>query len=689
MEFIPAERFKRSTKYVRAFIILSGFGLSLLFVLFLSVLLYAKILGPPPLTVPQSTLYYSDSGKVIGETNNGEKRYWVGIDSISQELLNATVAVEDRKFYNHHGFDIKRIGGAILADFRAGSKVQGASTITQQYARNLFLDHDKTWARKLNEAFYTIRLEMNYSKEEILEGYLNTIYYGHGAYGAQAASQYYFGKDTKNLTLSEASMLAGIPKGPSSYSPLENLEKAKDRQRIVLGSMQTQKYITKADSEKAAQEALSLKGNHATPRSRVAPYFQDAVKQALKNQLHLDERTIELGGLRVYTTLDEDQQEKAEKSLSSTIPESSGIQASLIAMDPDTGEVRALVGGKDYTKSSYNRVTQALRQPGSTFKTLLYYSALENGFTPSTTLKSETTTFTFNGGHSSYSPHNYNHQYADGDITMAQAIALSDNIYAVKTHLFLGEQNLIDTARKFGITAKMEPVPALALGTAGVRSIEMANAYSMLANGGKKVEPTFIKRVENQKGDVIYSKPDDHEQILDQNQAYVMTEMLTGVFDDTLNGYTKVTGSTISSQLTRPYAGKSGSTPTDSWMIGYTPQLVTAVWTGYDQGKKIEVPEEKSYAKKIWATYMESGLKGQPAKEFKVPKNVIGVYVNPKSGKLATDACPSKRLTYYVKGTEPLEYCEEHFKQQQEQETKKKNEIKSPWYKRIWGSWGT
>lgn len=687
MELIPSERFKRTTKYVRAFIILSLIGLAALFVLLLSLLIYAKVLGPPPLVVPQSTLYYSTNGNVIGETDNGQKRYWVSLDSISPELVEATVAVEDRQFYTHKGFDIKRIGGAILADIRAMAKVQGASTITQQYARNLFLDHDKTWSRKFNEAFYTIRLEMNYTKKEILEGYLNTIYYGHGAYGAQAASQYYFGKDAKDLTLPEAGMLAGIPKGPSNYSPLDNLEKAKTRQKVVLHAMTTKDYISQAEMDDAIQESLSLKGSHGTVTQKMAPYFQDAVKQALKKQLHIDDRTIELGGLKVYTTLDENQQHIAEQALSTVIPEQAEIQASLVAMEPKTGEVLALVGGKDYTESPFNRATQAVRQPGSTMKPLLYYSALENGFTPSTTLKSETTTFTFDDGHSSYKPHNYNYQYANGDITLAQAIALSDNIFAVKTHLFLGEQTLVDSARRFGITSKMDDVPSLALGTSGVKPIEMVNAYGILANGGKKVEPVFINRVEDQKGEVIFERTQKAEQILDRDKAFVMTEMLTGVFDETLNGYTKVTGSTISSQLTRPYAGKSGSTSTDSWMIGYTPQLVAGVWTGYDQGKNIEIPAEKSYAKKIWASYMEEGLKGQPSKPFKVTKNVVGVNVNPESGKLATDACPTSRLTYFIKGTEPVEYCEDHFKKKNPKITPKEEKHKNPWYKRIlpWG----
>ena len=688
MEALPLEHFKRAGKYLRAFLILATIGLIFLFIMLLSLWIYAKILGPPPIAVSESTLYYSDNGDVIGETNSGQKRYWVPIESISPELIQATVAVEDRQFYTHYGFDMKRIGGALLADIKAGAKVQGASTITQQYARNLFLDHDKTWKRKWHEALYTIRLEMNYSKKEILEGYLNTIYYGHGAYGIEAASHYYFGKNAKDLTLAESSMLAGIPKGPSSYSPIVNLEKAKTRQNIVLTSMVKQNYISETELEKAIQTPLSFKGEHPITANKMAPYFQDAVKQVLKTKLQLDERAIELGGLRVYTTLNEQQQVLAEEAFAKTIEKSSNIQAALVAMKPETGEVTALVGGRDYQQSPFNRATQAVRQPGSTIKPLLYYAALENGFTPSTTLTSEVTSFAFDDGNSSYSPKNYNHQYANADITLAQAIALSDNIYAVKTHLFLGQDKLIEAASRFGLTTKMDKVPSLALGTSGARVIEMVNAYSLLANGGKKVQPVFITKVENHKGEVLYQQEKETEQILDPDQAFVMTQMLTGVFDETLNGYTKVTGSTIANQLTRPYAGKSGSTSTDSWMIGYTPQLVTGVWTGYDQAKKIERPLEKTYAKKIWSTFMETSLKDEPVKYFKETENIIGVYINPASGKLATERCPTSRLTYFVKGTEPQEYCPEHFEGDDPSKDESDQSEKIPWYKRLLKPWG-
>lgn len=655
-------------------------------ILFFGIMAVAKMLGAPPLAVPQSTLYFADDGTKIGESSNGQKRYWVPLKDISPDLVNATIAIEDKNFYRHHGFDFKRIGGAALADVIAFSKVQGASTITQQYARNLFLEHDKTWSRKLLEAFYTIRLEMNYSKKDILEGYLNTIYYGNGAYGVEAASQYYFGKKASELSLAEASMLAGIPKGPGIYSPFVSIQHAKARQSIVLNAMMDNGYLSKKQAAKAAAAALTLAASKPREQAAIAPYFQDAVKNALKSQLGLDDRTIALGGLKVFTTLNLKQQKAAENEVNKTIATGSDIQASLVAMDPKTGAVKAMVGGRDYAKSPFNRAVQAIRQPGSTFKPLLYYAALGNGFTPSTLMRSEFTTFQLDGG-GSYTPHNFNNKYADGDITLAQALALSDNIYAVKTNLFLGPDTLVNTARKFGISTKLASVPSLALGTSGVRVLEMANAYSLFANGGKKVEPTLITKVEDFNGNVIYQKEASNEQVLDPKKAFVMTEMLTGIFDPKLNGYSSVTGSTVAKDLTRPYAGKSGSTETDSWMIGFTPQLVTAVWTGHDKGKPLELVAEKTYAKKIWAHFMEDALRGQPVKEFNPPKEgVVAVDVDPITGKLATKDCPLKRKTYFIAGTEPTEYCTVHINHTH-QNTPGPTEKKVPWYKRLF-PWG-
>ena len=688
MEVMTTHGFRRTIKYLRAFIIISLIGLACMLIVFLGILGYAKILGAPPLAVPQSTLFFASDGTLIGESNSGQKRYWVPLEEISPDLINATVSIEDKNFYEHNGFDYKRILGAILADIKAGAKVQGASTITQQYARNLFLEHDKTWSRKLHEAFYAIRIEMNYSKEEILEGYLNTIYYGNGAYGVQAASQFYYGKNASELSLAESSMLAGVPKGPSHYSPLESLENATKRQGIILNTMVENGYIKKETALKTKENPLTFVGEHPHKRVEAAPYFQDAVKNALKNQLKLDDTTIALGGLKVYTTLDLKQQQAAEKQIQETITSESEIQVGLVAMDPKNGHIKAMVGGRNYEESPFNRAVQAIRQPGSTIKPILYYAALSQGFTPSSTMRSEKTTFKLDDGRSEYSPHNFNNKYADGEITLAQALAVSDNIYAVKTNLFMGVETLIDSVKKFGISTKMDNVPSLALGTSGVRVIDMANAYSLFANGGKKVEPTLITKVEDYNGNVIFERNHEPEKVLDPAKAYVMTQMMTGMFDKKLNGYAKVTGNSLIDDITRPYAGKSGSTETDSWMIGFTPQLVTAVWAGHDVGKPITLTAEKSYAKNIWARFMEESLKGKPVKAFSPPKEgVIGVYVNPENGKLASKDCPVRRFTYFVAGTEPTEYCTDHLGHKDGKPAKKKQEPQDPWYKRIF-KWG-
>ncbi|WP_170008405.1 transglycosylase domain-containing protein [Bacillus fonticola] len=679
-------------KWVRATGFIGGFFVLLMLIAVGSLWAYLKVQGPPPLSVPQSTLYYAADGTVIGEENfNGEKRYWVPIEEMSPALVNATVAIEDRNFYEHNGFDIKRIAGAAIADLKALDMVQGASTITMQYARNLFLEHDKTWERKIKETVYALRLEMNYDKDQILEGYLNTIYYGHGAYGIQAASQFYFGKDADELSLAESTMLAGIPKGPSNYSPLEDADAAKSRQKLILQEMAEQKLISAKELAVALREPLSYTGTHPTVANNIAPYFQDAVRAELQRTVGIDEKTLETGGLQVYTTLDPKMQKIAERAVEETMEDDSNMQLGFVAMSPNTGFVRAMVGGRDYQESPFNRATQAIRQPGSTIKPLLYYAALEQGFTPATSMQSEQTTFLFDEGRAEYTPHNFNNKYAEDDVTLAQALALSDNVYAVKTHLFMGTQTLVDTMRRFGISTKIDKVPSLALGTSGVRVTEMTNTYNMFANGGKDVRPQLIEKVVNRDGEVLYEAPQSSEQTLKKDRAFLMTSMMTGMFDRALNGYSSVTGTTVIDDITRAYAGKSGSTDTDSWMIGFAPQLTAGVWTGYDDGRDITNVTEKQYAKNIWVTFMEEALEGSPVKAFRAPEGVVGVYVNPATGKLATEACPTKRLTYFIEGTEPTEYCIEHLGRDdktdeapEEEESDPKDEpIEEPWYKKL------
>ncbi|WP_273129586.1 transglycosylase domain-containing protein [Bacillus weihaiensis] len=687
MDIISPKRVRFTLKTIRALIFLSILAILFLSTILVSVSLYAKWQGPPSLSVPQSTIIYADDGTKIGELHNGEKRYWVDLDHISEHLQQATIAIEDQSFYDHNGFDYKRIVGAALADLKAMSKVQGASTITQQYARNLFLAHEKTWKRKANEALYTIRLEQNYNKDEILEGYLNTIYYGHGVYGIEAAANYYFGKSASELSLGESALLAGIPKGPNLYSPYVNEEKSEQRQKMILEIMQEENYITKEQLEEARKQNLEYKTKTEVVKKGLAPYFQDAMMNSLVEELNIDEEAIQTQGLKIYTTLDPTLQTTAEEIMEHSIEKKSDIQAGFVAIDPKTGNVKALIGGRNYQESPFNRVTQANRQPGSTIKPLLYYAAVTKGFTPSTEMRSEPTTFTYDDGKATYKPSNYNDYYANDFITMLQAIALSDNIFAVKTHMFIGMEELAKAGEVFGIQTKIKEVPSTALGTSPVRLIDIVNAYGILGNGGKRIAPTFVTKVEDAKGEVIFEAPKTKEQALNEQAAFITTHMMTGMFDTDLNDYTSVTGSSIADSLTRDYAGKSGTTSTDSWMIGLTPQLVTGVWTGYDKGKTIDLVQERAYAKKIWASFMEQAHEGDSVKAFKPPDGVIGVYINPDNGRIATKDCPVSRLTYYIEGSEPTEHCTEHLPKIDPSEEPPLNEDEGSLFEKLFKWW--
>lgn len=688
MEIVTKERIKKTWIITRLLFFIGGTLTAAAALCGLLLYGYAALQDPPPLRVPQTAVFYGANGEVIGQANHGgQNRYWVSLDEMSEPVIEATIAVEDRRFFSHFGFDVRRIIAAALADLRALAKVEGASTITMQYARNLYLTHEKTWARKLKEAYYTILLETHYSKKTILEGYLNTIYYGHNAYGIEAAARYYFGKHAAELTLAEASMLAGIPKGPAYYSPYYNLQNANARQKQVLLAMVQAGYITKKQAEQAAKQPLSFVKHHEMKNEEpVAPYFMKTVKRILKNKLGIDEKTIRYGGLKVYTTLDQQMQKIAEKWIEKKIPQNSDIQVAFVAMDPHTGNVLALVGGRDFGKSPFNRAVQAKRQPGSTFKPFLYYAALRNGFTPSTQLLSEPTTFTYGNGQK-YAPQNYGNYYANDFITFLQALALSDNVIAVKTHLFIGMEKLIKTAKKAGIESELAPIPSLALGTKPVSLLEMVRAYSAFANGGYRIEPRFITKIVDHTGEVIYRNEPDRKQVFDPQTTFVLAHMMTGTFDERLNDYTTVTGRRINDYLHRQVAGKSGTTARDSWMIGFTPQLAAGVWTGYDRGRELEPIIDTHYSKQIWGHFMKEALQGVPKKPFDPPRGVIGVYIDPHTGKLATEDCPDKRLTYYVKGTEPTVYCSDHLDVEPEKESRPKppaKENEESLFEKLW-----
>ncbi|PPA69683.1 transglycosylase domain-containing protein [Jeotgalibacillus proteolyticus] len=618
---------------------------------------YAKTTGPPSVAVSQSNLIYSIEDKPIGERNFGEKRYWQSLENIAPDVIDATIAIEDRKFYKHSGFDYKRIAGAIVADVKAMAKVQGASTISQQYARNLHLSHEKTWTRKFNEALYTVRLEWNYDKDKILEGYLNTIYYGHGAYGIEAASQFYFGIPAKELTLAQAAMLAGVPKSPSGYSPVDHFEKAKERQELILSEMVKNGVISQADESRAISEKLEIAATHPHTAEDIAPYFQDAVWAELEGKLGLEPHYLKYGGLKIYTTLDPKKQKIAEEVMAEVVPETSDIEVGFAALNPSNGYVEALIGGRDYEASPFNRMTQAVRQPGSTLKPILYTAALEHGFTPATTMVSEQTTFSYDNGRGEYSPENFNHKFANDAITLAQAIAISDNIFAVKTHQFLGEKTLGEIGKRFGLTTKIDHRPAAALGTSEVVPIQMVNSYNLFANGGNRTEPVLVRRVETSDGKVIYENKEKPVNVVDPKIAFVMAHMLTGTFDPALNDYSTVTGITLLNEKTREYGAKSGTTNSDQWMIGFSPSLTAGIWTGYDNGQEITLSEDKAVSKLMWIRFMERALEGSKEEWLVPPDGVVAVNMDPHTGMLSSDQCEGERTAYFVNKTEPIEAC--------------------------------
>lgn len=589
------------------------------------------------------TVFYQGSGS----------QEWTELEQISDTLIQATIYTEDKHFYNHHGFDILRIIKALYTNFISGKTVQGASTISQQYAKNLFLDFDKTWERKWKEMWITLRLETHYSKDEILEGYLNTINYGHGMYGIGNASYFYFGKSPKDLTLAESAMLVGIPKSPSNYSPISNYDLAKQRQRYVLNTLVNNGMISKEEADQAYAEKLTIIGEKSENDLSKIMYYQDAVMKELKTIKAIPEDLMETGGLKIYTNLDMETQLNMVENIQNTLAGEDELQAASVMMEAKTGKVIALMGGKDYNTSQYNRAISSKRQVGSAMKPLLYYAALENGFTSSTSFLSQATTFTF-ANNKTYSPQNYGEVYANKPISLAAAIAYSDNIYAVKTHMFLGEETLVDISKRLGITEELEAIPSLPLGTASISMLEMLTAYGCFASSGYLNHLYFIEKVTDLNGNVLYEHTKEETLVLNPSLTFILSELLTGTYDQKIIDYTYPTALTIANILTHKVSIKSGTTNTDHWSIGYNPDVVTAVWIGYDDNRNLDTSQYK-YSRNIWANVMETYMSKKDPVWYDIPNNVSGVLVNPITGKPATENDKNSKIMYYIKGTEPTD----------------------------------
>jgi len=623
-----------------------------LFIIMLVVLLsiygYSKFSPKLEIEKANNIVFYDGNKNVFFKGTTDSE--WVGLKDISNNIINATISTEDKNFYKHFGFDILRIGKALYTNIRAGKTIQGASTITQQYVKNLFLEFDKTWERKWDEMWLTLNMEAHYSKDEILEGYLNTIYYGHGMYGIESASKFYFGKNSSELTIAEAAMLVAIPKSPSNYSPINDFEVAKERQKLVLKGMYENKFINSDEFNSAVAEELIIIGKKEEKELSTIMYYKDAVLNELQNLNNIPTSFLETGGLKIYTNLDILAQESLESSIEEYI-EDDKLQSSGIMMNPNDGSIIALVGGTNYDKSQYNRAINSKRQVGSTMKPFLYYSALENGFTSSTSFTSEETTFVFSNGET-YSPRNAGGVYGNEAISLAAAIAYSDNIYAVKTHMFLGEENLVNMSKRLGITAKLDALPSLPLGTYEINIIEMTSAYATFASLGYKTKPHFINKVEDMNGNILYEYTEEPELILNQSLVYILNDLLTSTYDSSLIDYNQPTLLSIASKISKKYSIKSGTTATDSWTIGYNPDIVTAIWIGYDDASNLKSGTSVK-SKNIWAKSMEKFLNDKDESWYDKPSNVVGVLVDPISGKPTINSNSKKRILYYLKGTEP------------------------------------
>jgi len=527
----------------------------------------------------------------------------LSVDDMPPEVVEAFIASEDRYFYQHDGVDYRAIVRAIRANLLAGEVVEGASTITQQVARIVFLDQDQTLERKLREALLAHKMEQELTKDQILERYANLVYLGGGAYGIADAAWVYFSKSVDELTLPEIAMIVGLAPAPSEFSPLVSEEAALQRRNLVLSRMEEAGFITTQEREDAANSPLALKPQ--TPRNLYSrfPYFTQYVQQQLPKLV--DPEEVEAGGLTVETTLNPQWQEHAQKTVNEAIANYGRgqrfTQASLVAIDPRTGHIKAMVGGNDFNESQFNRAVQAQRQPGSTFKTFVYTTAIAAGFSPYKTYVDAKLVV------DGYEPKNYGENYS-GTQTMRDALIRSVNIIAVKVLLDVGFEPVIEVAQKMGIQSNLIEAYSLALGSVEVNLVELTGAYGTLANRGKHVEPHGITRILNRNGEVIYEAEFPAEQAVDQASADIVTWMLRGVV-------TSGTGRNASLG-DRPVAGKTGTSELrrDLWFIGYIPQVVTGVWLGNDDNTPTR--GASSTAARVWHNFMETAVEGVPAEQF-------------------------------------------------------------------------
>lgn len=533
------------------------------------------------------------------------------LSTIPPYLQHAFIAIEDSRFYEHQGIDLQGIARASMANLKSGKVVEGGSTITQQLARIAYLNQDRSWERKVKEIVIAQRINQQLSKDEILATYLNLVYLGSGAYGVTDAAYRYFSKSIEELTLAEMATLAGITPAPSLYSPLENPTAAKTRRDLVLNRMLEQGYITETEAQQAIASPLIIQEGNLKRQGRQANYFVQYIQQELPK--YLSQAQIEKGGIIVNTTLNPEWQTIAEETVNSAVDKygkwQKFSQGALVGINPKNGEIKTMVGGTDFENNQFNRVTQAQRQPGSTFKTFIYATAVAGGISPYKTYLDSPLVV------DDYEPKNYKEQY-QGTVPIYQALTSSLNVVAVKNLIDVGWNPIIQTAKKMGIQSELKPTYSLALGASEVNLLELTSAYGTLANEGKYYTPHGIKTIVNTKGDILYSANINPEIALNEESASITTWMLQKVV---------LSGTGIPAQIGRPVAGKTGTSDDsrDLWFIGYIPQLVTGIWLGNDDNQ--ETQSSSSITAQMWRTFMLKATKDLPIENFPQPPSKLVV----------------------------------------------------------------
>jgi penicillin-binding protein 1A len=592
----------------------------------------------------RSTRVFARDGSQLANLYT-ENRIWVPIAQIPVPVRNAFIATEDQHFYQHHGVDFGGILRAGIADWRH-EQFQGASTITQQLARRLFLSGQVSIARKVQEALLAIEIERYYTKDEILERYLNIIYFGSGAYGIQAAAHTYFGTDVSRLTIGQAAMLAGMPAAPSDYSPFVSLARAKERQRHVLDRMVASDFISQEQEDTELARPLGL--IHESPtglQSYKYPYFTTYVTHLLETQFG-SQATFE-GGLQVYTTMDPAMQNAAQSAIDWGITQgkAEGIGAgegALVAIRPSTGEILAMVGGAGpfSLSNQFNRAWQARRQPGSSFKAYVYTAAIDSGMPPTATVDDSPISYPMGDG-TRWAPTDDDHRFF-GPITLRYALAQSRNVVAVKLAEQLGIDKVIEYAKRMGVKAPLEANLSLALGTSGVAPLDQAAGYATLANAGIHIDPTPIRIVRDSFGTpVLDNSYPQQTEVVSAGTAYLVTSMLQSVINEG-TGYPNA-------QIGRPAAGKTGTTSDyrDAWFVGYTPDLVTAVWIGNDDYHRMNESYGGNIPARIWARFMKAALAKTPKHDFVLPAGEVR----------RVTLCDTGRSEVFLSGTEPSHIC--------------------------------